>query len=96
VDSGSDLPTGYSLGPQDPSGKFVITIVCKIMLVTNRRDKPYSGVRLNYKDMYPLAAMTCESTQPTLIATTQYGTFVLAVVQLFAAYNCRKRSMMIK
>ena len=64
-------------------------------------DKPlfvnlYSGVRLNFKDKSPLAAMTCESTQPTLNATIQYGTFVLAVIQLFAAYNCRKRSTMIK
>jgi len=39
--------------------------------------------------------MTCEITQPTLDATTQYGTFVLAVIQLFAGYNCRKRSTMI-
>jgi len=64
-------------------------------------DKPffvnlYSGVRLNFKDKSPLAAMTCESTQPTLDATTQYDTFVLAVIQLFAAYNCRKGSTMIK
>jgi len=56
----------------------------------------YSGVRLNFKDKSPLAAMTCESTQLTLNATTQYGTFVLAVTQLFAAYDCRKRSTMIK
>jgi len=54
------------------------------------------GVKLNFKGKSPLAAMTCESTQPTLNATTQYGTFVLAVIQLFAAYNCRKRSTMIK
>jgi len=45
--------------------------------------------------MSPLAAVTCESTQPTLNATTQYGTFVLAVIQLFAAYNCGRGSTMI-
>ena len=55
-----------------------------------------SGVRLNVKGKSPLAAMTCESTQRTLGATAQYGTFVLAVIQLFAAYNCRKRSTIIK
>jgi len=64
-------------------------------------DKPLfvklcSGVRVNFKGKSPLAAMTCERTQPTLDATAQYGTFVLAVIQLFAAYNCRKRSTMIK
>jgi len=36
--------------------------------------------------------MTCESTQPTLNATTQYGTFVLEFIQSFAANNCRKVS----
>jgi len=40
----------------------------------------YSGVRLNFKDKSPLAAMTCESTQPTLKVTTQHGSVVLAVV----------------
>jgi len=35
------------------------------------------------------------ATQPTLDATTQYGKFVLAVIQLFAAYNCRKGYTMI-
>ena len=64
-------------------------------------DKPlfvnlFLGVRLNFKDKSPLAAMTCESTQPILNATTQYGTFVLAVIQLFGAYNCKERSTMIK
>jgi len=54
------------------------------------------GVKFNFKGKSPLAAMTCESTQPTLDATTQYGTIVLAVIQLFAAYNCRKGSTMIK
>jgi len=43
----------------------------------------------------PLAAMTCESTQPTLNTTTQYGTFVLEFIQLFAAYNRGKGSRMI-
>jgi len=52
-------------------------------------------VKLNFKGKSPLAAMTCESTQPTLDATTQYGKFVLAVIQLFAAYNCRKGYTMI-
>jgi len=56
----------------------------------------YSGEKLNFKDKSPLAAMTCESTQPTLSATTQCDTFVLAVIQLFAAYNCRIRSKMFK
>jgi len=53
------------------------------------------GVKLNFKGKSPLAAVTCESTQPTRGATTQYGTIVLAVLQLFAAYNCRKGSTMI-
>jgi len=46
----------------------------------------------------PLAAMTCESTQPTgptLNTTAQYGTFVLEFIQHFAAYNCGKGSTMI-
>jgi len=56
------------------------------MVVSYGSDKPlfvnlYSGVRLSFTDKSPLAAMTCESTQPTLNATTQYGTFVLAVIQ---------------
>jgi len=39
-------------------------------------DKPYGrcttmlGVKLNFKGKSPLAALTCESTQPTLDATT--------------------------
>jgi len=45
--------------------------------------------------MSPLAAMTCESTQTTLNATAQYGTFVLEFIQLFAAYNCGRGSTMI-
>jgi len=72
------------------------------MVITNRCLLNYVGdnharckVQLQ-KDKSPLAAMTCESTQPTHDATTQYGTFVLAVIQLFAAYNCRKRSTLIR
>jgi len=34
-------------------------------------------VRLNFKGKSPLAAMTSESTQPTLTTTVQYSTFVL-------------------
>jgi len=33
----------------------------------------------------PLAAVICESTQPTLNTTAQYGTFVLEFFQIFAA-----------
>jgi len=39
------------------------------------------AVRLNFKGKSPLAAMTCESTQPTLNTTVQYGTFVLEFIQ---------------
>jgi len=39
------------------------------------------GVRLNFKGKSPLATMTCESTQPTLNTTVQYGTFVLEIIQ---------------
>ena len=49
------------------------------------------GVKLNFKGKSPPAAMTCESTQPTLDATTQYGTIVLAVIQLFAAYTIARK-----
>jgi len=39
------------------------------------------GVKLNFKGKSPPATMTCESTQPTLNTTAQYGTFVLEFIQ---------------
>jgi len=47
------------------------------------------------KDKSPLASITCESAEPTLNTTTQYGIFVPKFIQNFTEKNCRKGSTII-
>ena len=52
------------------------------------------GVRLNFKGKSPLAAITCESTQPTLNTTARY--ICTRVRSKLRRNNCEKRSTMIR
>jgi len=52
------------------------------------------SVRLNFKGKSPLAAMTCESTQPTLNTTARY--ICTRVRSKLRRNNCEKRSTIIR